>query len=116
MNPLFTAGVQATRHAVMRTLSVLCVLAVIGLVVFSVHRLINPKPTESYAQSADKIENYEFNYYKPKIVFGLGIDLWGWKFGLYKEATGDKQIDKGIQKEIDKRVNEVVAEKLKQVK
>ncbi len=95
-NPLFVAGANATKHAFFRTISVLCVLAVCAGLYFAVHRLFNPPSTQSYAQQAESITNYEYNYYKPKLTFGIGVELWGFKLGLYKEAREDKRIERTI--------------------
>lgn len=85
VNPLFIAGAQATRHAIMRTISVLCVLAVCAGLYYAVYRtFIKPRPTESYAQKAETINNTEHNYYPNKRVFSLGLSLWGWDFGIIK--------------------------------
>lgn len=51
---------------------------------FAVHRLFNPKPTESYAQTANSITNIEHNTYPSKKVFGIGITLWGFDIGISK--------------------------------
>lgn len=96
MNPLFVAGVQATRHAVMRTISVLCVLAVIAGLWFAVDRaFIHPKPTQSYAQKAETIQNYEsYHYYDTDSKFFFGLKIFGMKFGLSKIQTQEKKKEK----------------------
>lgn len=84
MNPLIVPAVNATKHAVLRTISVLCVLAMIGLLALGIKRILYPKPTESYAQKAETITNTEYNTYPSKKVFGLGITLWGFDIGISK--------------------------------
>jgi len=42
--------IQPVKHAFLRTISVICVLAVLALVGLGVKRLLYPKPTESYSQ------------------------------------------------------------------
>ena len=85
MNPLFIAGSQAAKHAIMRTLSVLCVLAVVGLLGFGVYRLLNPKPTESYAQVVEKGgTNVNIEITNPEDKFFVGFRLFGIKFGISK--------------------------------
>ena len=56
MNALFVAGASAVRHSIMRTISVLCVLAVCAGIWFAIDRaFINPKETASYEQKAEQI-------------------------------------------------------------
>ena len=78
------AIVDVTKHALLRTISVLCVLAVIGLLALGVKRILYPRATESYAQKAESITNIEPNFYPNKKVFGLGVTLWGWDLGITK--------------------------------
>ena len=54
--------------------------------------------TETTTQQADEIKNYRYNYYKPNLAFGIGIELWGFKLGLYKEVREDKIIERTIPK------------------
>ena len=80
MNPI----ASVVKHSLLRTLSVLCVLAVIGLLTLGVKRILYPKPTESYAQKAETITNIEHNFYPSKKIFGLGLTIWGWDIGITK--------------------------------
>ena len=84
MNPIAIAGVQAVKHSLLRTFSVLCVIAVIALMGLGIKRILYPRATESYAQKAENITNIEHNYYPNKKVFGLGLTLWGWDIGITK--------------------------------
>lgn len=83
INSIIEAGVNATKHAVLRTISVICVILVCAGLYWAVYRtFIKPRPTESYAQQAEQITNNETNYYPNKKVFGLGLTLWGWDLGI----------------------------------
>ena len=83
VNPLLIQGAQATKHAVMRTISVLCVLAIIALLGLGVKRILYPKPTESYAQKAEQITNQEWNYdYSDKDIAFFGLKLWKVRLGI----------------------------------
>jgi len=95
INPLIEAGASAVKHAIMRTISVLCVIAVVALLGFSVWRIINPKPTQSYAQKAEQITNNEaYYYYDTDSKFFLGLKIFGFKFGLSKIITQEKKKEK----------------------
>lgn len=84
MNPLFMAGANATRHAFMRTISVLCVLAVCAGIWFAIDRaFIHPPERESYEQKAETISNVEYNYdYSDKEIAFLGIKFWKFRLGI----------------------------------
>ena len=82
MNPIVVTVAQGTKHAILRTLSVLCVLAVIGLLGLGVKRILYPRATQSYAQQAEQIQNYEYYYSKPDDRLFLGLSVWGWRIGL----------------------------------
>ena len=84
MNPLFIAGAQATKHAITRTVSVLCVLLVIAGLWFAVDKaFIHPRKQESYQQKAEQITNNEWNYdYSDKDIAFLGIKLWKIRLGV----------------------------------
>ena len=85
MNPLVLAGMQAGKHAIMRTLSVICVLLVCAGLYWAVYRqFIKPRPSESYQQKAEQITNIETNYYPNKKVFGLGVTIFGFDIGISK--------------------------------
>jgi hypothetical protein len=77
-------AVQAGKHAIFRTISVLCVIAVIALLGLGVKRILYPKASESYQQKAEQITNIEHNLYPNKKVFGIGITLWGFDIGIMK--------------------------------
>jgi hypothetical protein len=87
MNPVINPVVSATKHAIGRTVSVLCVLAVVALLGLGVKRIIYPPKTESYAQTVQAggtNNNIEYHYYPNKKVLGLGFTLWGWDIGIMK--------------------------------
>jgi hypothetical protein len=85
MNPFVEAGIQATKHAILRTFSVFCVIGFLGIVSFFVYRGLNPKPTQSYAQKAENITNTEiYNYEECDKQFFLGIKLFGLRLGVSK--------------------------------
>lgn len=105
MNPIFIAGVQAVRHSILRTISVICVIAVICGLWFAIDRaFIHPKATESYAQHANKITNIEYNYIysKPKTLLFLGVELFGFKFGVYKDRIETEKISVPVKQEVKK--------------
>ncbi len=79
-----TAVVQGTKHAILRTISVLCVLAVVGVLTLGIKRILYPRATESYAQKAENITNIEYHYYPNKKIMGLGCTAWGWDIGIMK--------------------------------
>lgn len=88
MNPAILPVANAVRHSIMRTISVLCVLAVIATIVYSVWRVFNPKPRESYAQVVQAGgNNYNIEIYNPEDTFFLGVKFWGLKFGLSKPTV-----------------------------
>ena len=84
VNPIIDTAVNATKHAIMRTISILCVLLVCAGLYYAVYRtFIKPRPTESYAQKADTITNQEWHYdYSDKDIMFLGIKLWKVRFGV----------------------------------
>ena len=84
VNPLLIQGAQVTKHAIMRTLSVFCVLLVCAGLYYAVYRtFIKPRPTESYAQKAEQITNQEWNYdYSDKDIAFFGLKLWKIRFGI----------------------------------
>lgn len=81
-------AVQETKHALWRTISVLCVLAVIGFLVLGIKRILYPKPTESYSQQVQAGGvNYNIEIYNPEDTFFLGVKLWGFKFGITRPTV-----------------------------
>jgi len=72
------------KHSLLRTFSVICVVAVIALLALGVKRILYPRATESYAQKAENITNIEYHNYPNKKVLGLGITLWGFDIGIMK--------------------------------
>ena len=77
--------IDVSKHAILRTVSVLCVLLVVAGIYYAVYRtFIKPPKTESYAQQATTINNTEHNFYPNKKIFGLGITLWGFDIGITK--------------------------------
>lgn len=85
MNPLMVAGAGAVKHSIMRTISVLCVLAVIGLLGLGVKRILYPPKTENYAQTVQAGgQNFNIEVYNPDDKFFLGIKIFGLKLGISK--------------------------------
>jgi len=86
MNPLFIAGANATKHALTRTISVLCVLLVCAGLYYAVYRtFIKPRPTESYAQTVQAGgKNYNIEITNPDDKFFIGIKIFGLKLGISK--------------------------------
>jgi len=75
----------AVKHSVFRTGSVLCVLAVVGLLGLGVKRILYPPKTESYAQTVEAGgRNYNIEVYNPEDTFFLGMRIFGFKIGLTK--------------------------------
>ena len=84
MNPIASTVIQGTKHAILRTISVLCVILVCAGIYYAVYRtFIKPRPTESYAQKAENITNTEYHYdYSDKDIAFLGIKLWKVRLGI----------------------------------
>jgi hypothetical protein len=60
------------KHAIFRTISVVCVLTVVAGIIFAVNKtFIHPKPTTSQQQKATTINNYNYNC-KALIGWGCG--------------------------------------------
>ncbi len=89
MNPIIvTQAVQSTKHAVIRTFSVLCVLVVIALLGLGVKRILYPPKTESYAQTVQAGgTNYNIEIYNPEDNFFFGVKIWGLKLGISKPTV-----------------------------
>lgn len=87
-DPLIMQAVQTTKHAITRTISVLCVLAIIGLLGLGVKRILYPRATESYAQQVQAGGvNYNIEIYNPSDTFFLGVHIFGLKFGISKPTV-----------------------------
>ena len=86
MNPIIvTQAVQAGKHALLRTVSVICVLAIIALLGLGVKRILYPRTTESYAQVVQAGgTNYNIEIYNPEDIFFLGVRIFGLKLGISK--------------------------------
>ena len=84
INPLIEQGISLGWHSIKRTLSVICVLLVCAGLYYAVYRtFIKPRPTESYAQKAEQIQNYEYNYdYSDKDIAFFGLRLWKVRLGI----------------------------------
>jgi hypothetical protein len=84
MNPIILPVANAAKHAVLRTISVICVLLVIAGLWFAVDKaFIHPRKQESYQQKADSITNQEWNYdYSDKDIAFFGLRLWKLRLGL----------------------------------
>jgi len=99
-----TKVVQGTKHALFRTFSVLCVLAVIGLIGLGIKRILYPPKAESYSQVVQAGgTNYNIEIYNPEDTFFFGIKIFGLKFGISKPTV--KKI-KDIEKETKEKLNE----------
>ena len=89
INPLLLSllqvGGKKVKHAIFRTVSMLCVIGVILLLGLGVKRIINPPPTQSYAQVVEEGgQNYNIEVYNPEDDFFLGVRMFGLKFGISK--------------------------------
>jgi uncharacterized membrane protein len=84
VNPVITAVGNATKHAILRSISVICVLLVCAGVYYAIYRtFIKPRPTQNYAQKAESITNNEWNYdYSDKDIAFLGIKFWKIRLGI----------------------------------
>ena len=70
MNPLLIAGLSVTKHAIWRTVSVICVLAVVGLLVLGVKRILYPiKPPPTNTQQGQR-DNYNVTIAPKQTFFG----------------------------------------------
>jgi predicted permease len=105
MDPLTVASLTskalgATKHAILRTLSVVCVLTVIAGIGWSVYvALIRPhtKPNPTTTQNANTINNTY--YYPNKKVFSFGATVFGLDIGLVKYSYPDKPLIKQTEME-----------------
>lgn len=94
------------------TLKGLLVLLAIGFIIFSIWRVFNPKPTQSYAQQAENITNTENYYIEDVDKFFLGLKNIPFFFGNKIDigiGLGKKQIKRDSQGKII--VEEKVEEK-----
>ena len=84
MNPIIFPVANAAKHAVLRTISVICVLLVCAGLYWAVYRtFIKPRSTESYAQKAEQITNQEWHYdYSDKDIAFFGLKLWKLRLGI----------------------------------
>lgn len=72
-------------HSVARAISVICVLLVMGGLVWCIYvTVVRPitKPNPTTTQAARIIQNIEVN--NPEDTFFIGIKVFGWKLGLSK--------------------------------
>jgi hypothetical protein len=85
MNPLAIAAGNAVKHSLMRTVSVICTLLVMGGLGWAVYvTVIRPhtKGTFKIKQEAQQITNIEV--YNPEDKFFVGVKIFGLKFGISK--------------------------------
>ena len=71
MNPLAIAGINAVKHSIMRTISVICVLLVIAGLSWAIYAgIIRPitKPNPSNTQQGQR-DNYNYSI-QPRSYFG----------------------------------------------
>lgn len=101
MNQLFEIGAQATKHAISRFISVLCVFLVVAGIWWAVYRqFIHPRATENYSQLVQSGGvNYNIEIYNPEDRFFIGVKVLGLKFGISKPEV--KKINE-ITKELEK--------------
>jgi len=98
-----TKAVQGTKHALFRTFSVICVLAVIALIGLGIKRILYPPKAENYSQVVQAGgANYNIEIYNPEDNFFFGIKVFGLKFGISKSTV--KKI-RDIEKETREKLN-----------
>ena len=98
----------------MRTISVLCVIAVIALLGLGVKRILFPKPAQSYHQVVEAGgTNYNIEVYTPEDKFFLGLRIFGLKLGISKPTV--TKIGE-IADEVKKPVSKLVASNTAEVK
>jgi hypothetical protein len=69
---------QVVKHSLLRTLSVVCTLLVIGGLIWAIYlAFIKPHYKPTPTQRADTIQNYTYNYPEKKGLIDLDL-LWGW--------------------------------------
>ena len=82
--------VKVVKHSLLRTFSVICVMAIIALLVLGIKRILYPLRFPTTTQNAEKIE---ITYIYPnKKVLGIGITLWGFDIGISKYDFPQKPI------------------------
>jgi len=88
---LTPTAVAKSTSSTLKGLLVLAGIAGLGWAIYA--GIIRPvtKPNPTMRQEAEQIENYTYNYSQPKTVVFLGLDLWDWKLGLYKDKTEIRQ-------------------------
>ena len=79
MNP----AMFAVKHSLMRTISVVCTLAVIGLIIYGGY-IVLWKPHHNPTKTEEIGTKYEYNYEDPfKNSFaGIRVKLWVFKFNF----------------------------------
>lgn len=114
MVQLIPTAVSLTKHAIMRTISVLCVVGVIALIGLGIKRIIYPPKTENYSQVVQAGgTNFNIEVYNPEDTLFLGIKLFGLKFGLSKPTV--KKISE-ISQEVKLPETKVTEVKVTEVK
>lgn len=68
-------------HSIRRTISVVCVLAVIGLIGLGIKRILYPPPTTTQIQKAETIQNIHYDYSEKEKAF-LGLKIWKFRIGI----------------------------------
>lgn len=88
MVSLIPTAVSATKHAIMRTISVFCVVAVIALIGLGVKRILYPPKTENYSQIVQAGgTNFNIEVYNPEDELFLGVKIFGFKFGISRPTV-----------------------------
>ena len=68
MNPLALAASQATKHAILRTISVICVIGICALIVLGIKRILYP-PKSNITNQQGQGDNYNVGI-EPRSYFG----------------------------------------------
>jgi len=104
---LVTNAVPVIKHALWRTISVICVLLVVGGVVWGGYiAFVKPhtKPTPTTIENAETINYYIYNYYPSKRSFSLGFTLGGVDIGIAKYSYPSYPVSSVYKKEIIPKV------------
>jgi hypothetical protein len=74
-----------TSSSTLKGLLVIGAIAGLGWAVYAgvIRPVTKPNPTTTY--KAENLYKYDYNYSRPETAIFLGIDLWGWKIGIYKD-------------------------------
>lgn len=110
MNPLVVKAADLAWHQVRRAIGVMCVLATVGFIGFSVWRVFNPKAkfTTENKNVIRQVERVQIDqrqiFPEKKDAFFFGIKLWDVKFGV---SVGEKEKIETEVNEVDQNVNDL---------